>query len=231
MLIAVLESDRDQVDMLRHELMRVGHVCQAFDNPQDLLAALEHQQFEALAMDWPAGEQSILPALRAIRSVAPSAMPILLLTQRMRENLLAEALDAGASDYIVRPLRRSEFQLRMQVLLARAYPNRHVGEQLCFGPFTFEADKSRITRAGATIDVTQKEFELALLLFRNLGRPLSRAYLLERIWAQDADTPSRTVDTHVSRVRSKLGLRPENGFRLVPVYSYGYQLEQLAPAP
>ena len=80
---------------------------------------------------------------------------------------------------------------------------------------------------GEPIDVTHKEFDLALLFFRNIGRPLSRAYILEAVWCATMAVPSRTMDTHVSRVRNKLQLRPENGFRLVPVYSYGYRLEQM----
>ena len=67
---------------------------------------------------------------------------------------------------------------------------------------------------GKAMSVTQKEFELALLLFRGLGKPLSRAHIIETIWKQTADIPSRTMDTHVSGVRTKLGLRPENGYRL-----------------
>ena len=70
-------------------------------------------------------------------------------------------------------------------------------------------------------------FALALLFFRNLGRPLSRAYIHEAVWQRDTALPSRTMDTHVSRVRNKLQLKPEHGYRLVPVYSYGYRLEKL----
>jgi DNA-binding response OmpR family regulator len=84
-----------------------------------------------------------------------------------------------------------------------------------------------VIAAGSTVNLTQKEFDLALLFFRHLGRPLSRAFIRESIWMQEADVPSRTVDTHVSRVRSKLRLRPENGFRLLPVYNFGYRLEQI----
>jgi DNA-binding response OmpR family regulator len=102
-------------------------------------------------------------------------------------------------------------------------------EQLQFGPYVFETRPGRLLMDGAVIEVTHKEFYLALLFFRNIGRPLSRAYIHEAVWIRETALPSRTMDTHVSRVRNKLQLRPENGFRLVPVYSYGYRLEKLGP--
>ena len=58
---------------------------------------------------------------------------------------------------------------------------------------------------------------------------LSRSYLLEMVWGRNPDLPTRTLDAHISRIRAKLGLRPERGFRLIPVYSYGYRLEALEP--
>ena len=78
---------------------------------------------------------------------------------------------------------------------------------------------------GVSVTLTQKEFDLALLLFRNLSRPLSRTRIREAVWRQDMDIQSRTLDTHVSQVRAKLVLRPRNGYRIVPIYSYGYRLE------
>jgi DNA-binding response OmpR family regulator len=128
---------------------------------------------------------------------------------------------------MIKPIRRGELLARVQALLRRAYPSQNPIEQIQFGNFIFEARTGRLTMSGAPIEVTQKEFDLALLFFRNLGRPLSRAYILEAVWARDVEIPSRTMDTHVSRVRSKLQLRPEHGFRLAPVYSYGYRLEQM----
>jgi DNA-binding response OmpR family regulator len=127
-------------------------------------------------------------------------------------------------------LRRSELPLRIRVLVARAMPDKLRGPTLDFGRYAFDVRGARLQCGGQAVTLTQKEFDLALLFFRNLGRPLSRATIHEAVWPKDAEFSSRTMDTHVSRVRSKLGLKPENGYRLSPVYSYGYQLEQLASA-
>jgi DNA-binding response OmpR family regulator len=66
-----------------------------------------------------------------------------------------------------------------------------------------------------------------LLLFQHLGRPVSRAHILSTVWKQSVGIPSRTMDTHMSVLRSKLGLRPDQGYRLTPIYGYGYLFERL----
>ena len=86
-----------------------------------------------------------------------------------------------------------------------------------------------ITRDEQPLELTAKDFELAVLLLRNVGRLLSRRHLLEALWRQDASNSSRSLDTHVSRVR-KLKLTPEHRWHLVVVYGYGYRLDQW-PAP
>jgi DNA-binding response OmpR family regulator len=163
---------------------------------------------------------------RAKEKMAPNT-PTMFLAGSAAEDDIVSGVTAGADDYLVKPLRRGELVARVQALLRRAYPSQNGAEQLQFGPYTFETRPGRLTMGGEQIDVTHKEFNLALLFFRNLGRPLSRAYIHESIWVRETAVPSRTMDTHVSRVRNKLRLRPENGFRLVPVYSYGYRLEKL----
>lgn len=79
--------------------------------------------------------------------------------------------------------------------------------------------------------LTSKEFDLAFLMFRNMGRLLSRAHLIEAVWGIDADISSRSLDVYMSHVRSKLSLRAESGYKLVSVYSHGYRLEDLGPVP
>ena len=87
-----------------------------------------------------------------------------------------------------------------------------------------------LTISGKPVVTTAKEFTLALLLFRNLARPLSRSYIMEAVWGHGPDMLSRTLDAHISQIRNRLGLRPENGLRLSSVYSFGYRLEQVEPA-
>jgi DNA-binding response OmpR family regulator len=96
-----------------------------------------------------------------------------------------------------------------------------------FGEYEFDLSAKHVLVRGTAVAVTQKEFDLALLLFQHLSRPLSRAHILDVIWKQATEIPSRTMDTHVSMLRSKLGLRPENGYRLTPIYGYGYRLERI----
>jgi DNA-binding response OmpR family regulator len=114
---------------------------------------------------------------------------------------------------------------RAEALLRRAYPPAASCEPETWGRYTLDPQAQTVGIDGETVVLTAKEFQLALTLFRNLSRALSRGYLLEAVWDKNPDLPTRTLDAHVSRVRLKLGLRPENGFRLSTVYSYGYRLE------
>jgi DNA-binding response OmpR family regulator len=193
-----------------------------------MLNQMRRESFDMLIIDWQVPDLSGPEVLKWAREKLPPGLPVLFMTSRSGEDDIVAGLAAGADDYMIKPLRRGELLARVQALLRRAYPTQNMVEQIQFGTYVFETRTGRVSNNGSAIDVTQKEFELALLFFRNLGRPLSRAYILEAVWSRDVELPSRTMDTHVSRVRSKLQLRPENGFRLAPVYSYGYRLEQIS---
>jgi DNA-binding response OmpR family regulator len=227
MRIAVLDHDASELESICSILNSAGHTSEAYRDGNDMMQHLRKDSVDMLVMDWQVAHISAGELLQWIREKQQMVIPILFMTSHSGEDDIVEGLAAGANDYLIKPIRRSELVARVQALLRRAYPNQHVPENLEFGHYVFETRSARLSIAGEFIDLTQKEFDLALLLFRNLGRPLSRAYILEAVWSRDADIPSRTLDTHISRVRNKLLLKPEHGFRLAPVYSYGYRLEQI----
>jgi DNA-binding response OmpR family regulator len=227
MRIVVLDNDRSQADLICQVLTSAGHSCHAFPTGRELLSHLKKDGDDMLILEWQVADMPAAEVLRRAREKMPPNAPVLFLTNSSGEDDIVAGMAAGADDYMLKPLRRGELVARVQALLRRAYPTQNGAEQLQFGQYVFETRPGRLLMDGAVLDVTQKEFYLALLFFRNLGRPLSRAYIHEAVWIRDTALPSRTMDTHVSRVRNKLRLKPENGFRLVPVYSYGYRLEKL----
>ena len=234
MRIAILDQDSQQADLVAQILINTGHQCKIFESSKTLMQVFQQDGFDMLILDWQINEENAdsknPEVVSWVKQKVPATFPILFITNRLGEDDIIRALSLGATDYVVKPVRRNELLVRIHAALRRAYPERNLGERIRFGDHLFETRSSRLTINGEFIDLTQKEFNLALLLFRNMGRPLSRAYILESVWSRGVEVPSRTMDTHISRVRTKLKLRPEFGYRLTPVYSYGYRLEQVTNA-
>lgn len=228
MRIAILDDDQNLLDLTVATLTDAGHFCHPFSSGKAMMHQLHRESFDLLILDWQVPDLSGTEILHWVREKLSSTLPVLFMTNRSAEDDIVAGLAAGADDYMIKPIRRAELVARVGALLRRAYPSQVETEVVIFGDYEFDIRASRAKFKDNAIELTQKEFDLALLLFQNLGRPLSRAYILEAVWSRDIEIPSRTMDTHISRVRTKLDLRPENGYRLAPVYSYGYRLEQIS---
>jgi DNA-binding response OmpR family regulator len=229
MKIALLEPHASQSALICDTLTAFGYQCQSFATVKEL-QQLRRGDCALLILAWPMPDAASVDLIGWAREKLGDDLPLLLVGDGVAHDAVVAALEAGADDYLITPIRAAELATRMQILLLRRYPLPDTSQQVQYGRYRFDLRTAQLTLNGAPIELTHKEFELALLLFRNLGRPLSRATMLETVWARDLDDdeiPSRTVDTHVSRIRSKLQLRPEHGYRLAPVYSYGYRLEQV----
>ena len=228
MRIAILDFDLSEAQSICEVLSTVGHDCDSVASSTELLQRLHNQPYDAvvLGLHRPEEEPDLV---RAVRKQASATMPILFITGSAIEDDIIATLDAGANDYLFRPTRRKDLVTRVLVLLRRAYPSQADAEKLEMGPYVFEPRRGRLFVVGKQVDVTRKEFDLALLFLRNLGRPLSRTLIVETVWAGNSLEISRTMDTHVSRVRNKLGLIPKRGYRLSPVYGYGYRLDEIKP--
>lgn len=226
MKIAIVDFDLTQAKSMCEILANAGHECTPFQESAELLRQFQREPYDVLVVNLQHAEKEINP-VQAIRAQVPATVPILYIASSTNEEEIVASLNAGANDYLFRPIRRRELVTRILVLLRQAYPYQMSDEQLHFGPYVFEPRRGRISIMGKLVDVTKKEFDLALLFFRNVGRPLSRTLIVETVWAGNPPEISRTLDTHVSRVRNKLSLIPEHGFRLSPVYGFGYRLDQI----
>lgn len=224
MRIAIVEDDTSQRQLLAAWLGAAGHRCHGFADAGRFRAAARRDSHDLVILDWNLPDGSGLELIRWLRNELGRDVPVLFATVREDERDLVEALDAGADDYLKKPLRERETLARVSALARRAQA-RPSDDVLEAAPFAFDLAHARASRHGEPISLTHREFQLALFLFRSPGRLLSRGHILESVWGRPGDLTTRTVDTHISRLRSKLGLGGEHGWRLVSVYQLGYRLE------
>ncbi|MEO0973753.1 MAG: response regulator transcription factor [Pseudomonadota bacterium] len=229
MRIAVLEDDQDQAVIVQRWLEGAGHSCSVRDRGDTFLRMVLHESFDLLLMDWmmPSGASG-LEIMQRVRESGRDYTPVLMTTARDEEADIVAALTAGADDYMVKPLRRSELLARVGALVRLARGGRADDELPDTSPYSIDLDGKRISLAGEAITLTHREFDLAVFLFVNAGRALSRGHILESIWGMpNADLNTRTVDTHMSRLRRKLTIGEENGWKLTAIYQHGYRLERV----
>lgn len=228
MRIALLEDDANQSTWMSHVLRQAGHAVHAFSTGRAIQAALARESYDLLVLDWEVPDGSGLDVLKGIRDGAQSRTPVLFLTHRDTEEDIVIALNAGADDYLKKPARERELLARIAALARRGSAEREAAASLSMPPYEFDLAQRRVSVHGKPVELSPREFELALFLFRRIGSVVSRSHVLETVWGRGANTTTRTVDTHVSRLRAALAIGPENGLKLTPVYGYGYRLESVA---
>lgn len=229
MKIALLEDEIEQAKNLSALLVENGHGCDYFHTGQSFAYAVLHNSYDLLILDWQLPDMEGTEVLKEIRSELSWRIPVLFLTQKDGENDIVTALDAGADDYLVKPARPAELKARLNALSRRTSGNDNQDqEELVVGPYTISLTKRTIISSGEDVTLTDKDFDLALFMFQNIGRLLSRDFLLERVWGISSNINTRTVDTHMSRLRRKLNIKPENGFRVKTIYQHGYRLERVS---
>jgi len=228
-LVLVIEDEKEIRDLVKYNLERAGFKVSAVADGDQGLERLFASRPDALVLDLMLPGKNGLEILREVRNEpATRDLPVIVLTARAAEMDKLLGFEHGADDYMVKPVRRQELLARVHALLRRAYPSEEK-KLLAFPPFEIDTQRNEVRKEGAKVDLTPKEFELTVTLFRNIGRLMSRGHLQETVWGRSGDLATRTVDTHVSQVRKKLDLRPETGYRVVPIYNYGYRLEKITP--
>ncbi len=228
--IGLLEDDPEQAEVTSLWLEDKGHHCIHFSAGRDLIRALRSESFDLLLLDWLVPDMSGLEVLQWVRSRYEWKIPVIFISRLGSEEDVVQALEAGADDYMEKPLRRMELLARINALVRRMQVGRGAGGMLHFDPYLIDVNTRAIRLRDEWISLTQKEYELAVFLFRNAGRALSRGHILDSVWGTRPDLNTRTVDTHVSRLRKKLRLTPDNGWVLSSIYQHGYRLESVRHA-
>lgn len=231
MYIAILEDDVDIAAILKKWLGEAGHNCRVFYSGKKLIAWAAKEPFDFYILDWNVPDISGLEVVQWLREKNRAIAPILFVTVRNSEADVVAALEAGADDFMVKPIRRNELVARIIALVRRSAHNKVEPDEQRFLPFCVLPSSRQIFLNDVSISLTEKEFDLAYFLFKNTGKLLSRQYISETVWGRPASTMSRTIDTHISRIRKKLSLEPNHNYRLVPIYNVGYRLERIGSLP
>ncbi|MBI5040037.1 MAG: response regulator transcription factor [Gammaproteobacteria bacterium] len=227
MRIALLEDDKHQAEVIQVWLQAAGHECLVFPTGMVFKAGLTESRYDLLMLDWVLPDTDGIAVLEWVRATFDWPIPILFVTQMDKEEDVVLALERGADDFMTKPVKPLEMLARITALGRRAHPQTERSEMLEIGDYRLNIHSRAVDLRNERVDLTHKEFDLALYLFRNLGRLLSRAQILESVWDTTAELNTRTVDTHISRIRNKLGLQPDNGWKLSAIYQHGYRLERL----
>jgi DNA-binding response OmpR family regulator len=226
MYIGLLEDELHLAQHVCELLESAGHTVIVFHNGEDMVRAIGRDTIDLFVLDWRVPRLSGIEVLKHIRQVRSLKEPVLFLTSRSDEQDITEALNAGADDYCTKPVRPGEFIARINALLRRTYPDQSKNETTrhLLG-YEFNKLDNSVAYAQQHVTLSEKEFNLALCLFENHERAVSRERLMQEIWGANNDALSRTLDVHVSWLRKKLDLSATSPtLRLKPIYGFGYRL-------
>jgi DNA-binding response OmpR family regulator len=228
--IAVIEDERELRTLLRGGLEGAGHsVITAEDGPGGV-ALIEREEPDLVILDVMLPGFDGLEVCRRIRRARIT--PILMLTARSTELDKVLGLELGADDYLTKPFSMRELLARVGALLRRVERLRDQSrpaedeEPIVRADLSIDPVTREVLSAGQPVQLTAREFDLLRLLAANPGRVFSREYLLDRLWGEGYGGFDRTVDTHILRLRKKLGGPGTPGERIVTLWGVGYKFER-----
>lgn len=227
MRIAYLEDDLDQSVVVKTWLENAGHSVMHFSSGKDFLKSVGRDSYDLMVLDWLLPSISGIEVMSHVRNTLKAYVPIIFVTQKDSEKDIVEALEKGADDYMTKPIGKLELLARVNSVTRRIL-GMNEDKLPEASPYTFRSDSTSVELGDELIDLTHREYDLARFLFARAGRVVSRAHILQSIWGfTTMDMNTRTVDTHISRLRKKLHIGTENGWTLSAIYQHGYRLEKI----
>ncbi|WP_406272803.1 response regulator transcription factor [Nocardia sp. NBC_00881] len=216
MRLAVMESDGQSGQGLVDLLIARGYSAKRMSGAADLLVA--HRGYDAVVLDLTQPDMDGLQVLRRIREA--SAVPVVAVGTRTDERYVVRILRGGADDYLVKPVRVGELIARLEKVVGRAVATvRPIGGVVVAGDVRIDLKARRVEVAGAHVPLTRKEFELITTLVERPGVTVSRQQLMDRVWGEAFFSVSKSLDVHMTSLRSKLN-RPG---LIVTIRGHGYR--------
>ena len=218
--VLLIEDNPDLAFGLQTSLEVEGYDVQHAETGKDGLAIVRETAPDLIVLDLMLPEMSGYEVLRQLRR-ARHEMPVLILTARGEEADKVQGFRLGADDYVVKPVGVLEFLARVEALLRRSQPKITVGVYR-LDDLEIDGDRRTAAVAGDEVDLSPLEFDLLNALAQRRGNLVSRAELLKEVWGYRSGIESRTVDTHIAKLRAKID-RGERS-RIVTVRKKGYRL-------
>jgi two-component system phosphate regulon response regulator PhoB len=221
--ILIIEDERDLLDLIAFNLEREGYRILTSQDGKDGLETARTRSPDLIILDL------MLPGIMGTdickilkNSEKTASIPIIMLTAKGEEIDRVVGFEVGADDYVVKPFSNRELMLRIRAVLRRSEPDVKDEKILSIGAITIDTGRHIVTSAGEEVVLTTTEYKLLLNLAERLGRVQNRDLLLKNVWGYNYIGDTRTVDTHITRLRTKLGVA---GDMIKTVRGFGYKME------
>ncbi len=224
--ILVVDDESSITEFVGYALKKEGYDVDVFDNGEDALAAARKNQYDLFVLDIMLPGMDGYELCRRIRAI--SSAPVLFLSARDTELDKVVGLELGADDYLAKPFGVRELIARVHALLRRGaggdFPN--ATRAISAGGITLDEDAHTAKGTNGPLDLTPREFELLASLMKNAGKVVSREELLREAWGWEYLTETKTVDTHIKRLRDKIEQAGYDPGLVETVRGYGYRFKQ-----
>jgi two-component system phosphate regulon response regulator PhoB len=204
--VLVIDDEPDLLELVRVNLVQAGYRVRTALSGREALEALRSARPDLVVLDLMLPDVSGMDLCRRIRSdPALAELPIIMLTAKADEVDRVVGFELGADDYVTKPFSPRELNLRVAAILRRRGAGGPRGASLEHGLLRLDPERHRCFVSGEEISLTAKEFDLLLSLMSRPGRVMTRDLLLEQVWGAGIAVTTRTIDTHLKRLREKLG--------------------------
>ncbi|MDP8258849.1 MAG: response regulator transcription factor [Candidatus Aadella gelida] len=222
--ILIVEDDKNISKLIKYNLEKEGFRCMVSFDGEDAIKTLDKNPADLIILDiMLPGIDGLEVCRRVKQNKKLSNMPIIMLTAKGEEVDKIVGFELGADDYMVKPFSPRELILRIKAILKRLKPAVIEKDLLKAGKLTVDLSRHKVTSDKKEIELTNMEFKLLVILMQRMGRVQSRETLLDDVWDIASEVTTRTVDTHIKRLREKLG---ESGDLIETIRGVGYRFSE-----